>query len=153
AELLPKLFDLFVQGRQGVDRSQGGLGIGLSLVRTLVRLHRGRVEAHSPGPGAGSTFTVRLPAVRLGADGPEAAPRPQRPPQAARRRRVLVVDDNRDAADLVAQALASAGHEVRTAADGPQALQAARELKPEVAIIDIGLPVMDGYEVATLIRA
>ncbi|HEY2748682.1 MAG TPA: ATP-binding protein [Polyangia bacterium] len=152
AELLPRMFDLFVQGPQTIERSVGGLGIGLSLVRSLVRLHGGEVTAASDGPGQGSTFTVRLavaePPVEAG------APQPRRPaPNKKPSRRVLIVDDNEDALELLAELLRAQGHEVRTATDGASALTILRQAKPEVAILDIGLPVMDGYELAQQIRA
>ena len=150
--LLPNVFDLFVQGRQGMDRSAGGLGIGLTLVRTLVELHGGRVTADSQGVGRGSTFTVRLPVE----DAEAAVSRRRSAPiavQAAHEpRRVLVVDDNEDALVLLAEVLSMAGHEVQTAGDAAIALQVMKHFRPEVAIIDIGLPVMDGYELASRIR-
>ena len=152
-ELLPSLFDLFTQGERSIDRSQGGLGLGLTLVRSLVRLHGGQVEARSEGPGRGSTFEITLP--RLTADQAAHVPRPTPYPAAQARgrgRRVLVVDDNQDAADLIAEALRTVGFEVAVAHDGPSALEAAARLHPEVALLDIGLPLMDGYEVARHLR-
>ncbi len=151
--LLPRVFELFVQGSRSSERAAGGLGIGLTLVRSLVELHGGTVVAHSDGPGRGSTFTVRLPMLahdpRTAA--PSPAPRPRR--MATRPRRILVVDDNEDALLLLGEALAAAGHDVRTASDPVIALDVAGQFKPELAILDIGLPVMDGYELATRIRA
>jgi PAS domain S-box-containing protein len=150
AEHLPHLFEMFSQVSPALERSQGGLGIGLSLVRALVELHRGRVEARSEGVGRGSEFIVRLPA----ADGP--APRePARAPEVgniAGKWRILAVDDNRDAADSLALMLRTMGHETRTAYDGPEALRAAAEFRPEVVLLDIGLPKMNGYEVARELR-
>ena len=152
AELLPRVFDLFTQGARSLDRSQGGLGIGLTLVKSLVELHGGTVQASSAGPGQGSEFVVRLPAAAC------RVRRPARPPAAgdgatARRSlRVLVVDDNVDAAESLATLLRLEGHRVRTAYDGPAALRAAREECPEVVLLDIGLPGMDGYQVARSLR-
>jgi PAS domain S-box-containing protein len=151
--LLPNVFDLFVQGRQGVDRSAGGLGIGLTLVRTLVELHGGRVTADSPGIGRGSTFTVRLPAEEADATVSRRRSAPMAVASAYEPRRILVVDDNEDALELLAEVLSMAGHEVETAADAAIALQVMKRFKPEVAIIDIGLPVMDGYELAARIKS
>ena len=145
-ELLPHVFDLFVQGKRTSDRRDGGLGIGLALVDNLVRLHDGEVSASSDGPGTGSTFVVQLPLA-----GPvPAAPEPDvATTPGPDVRRVLLVDDNVDAADLLALVLRSEGHHVAVAHDGVQALTLADELRPEVAVLDIGLPVMDGYELAT----
>ncbi len=155
AGMLPHVFDLFVQGDRSLARSQGGLGIGLTLVQRLVELHGGTVKAHSEGPGRGSEFIVRLPAVpgpRAAASQParEAA----RPPKAAaaRPKRVLVVDDNIDAADSIVLILRGAGYEVSCAYDGPSVLPAARNFRPDVVVLDIGLPGMDGYEVARQLR-
>ncbi len=152
AHLLGTIFEPFVQGPRGTEPHQGGLGLGLTLVRSFVGLHGGRVDARSEGPGKGSTFSIELPAA-----GP-ARPEPVRTPAADVRRaagrglRVLVVDDNADAAEMLAQLLALAGHEVRTAPDGPTALEIATEFRPEAAVLDIGLPVMDGYELALRLR-
>jgi CheY-like chemotaxis protein/anti-sigma regulatory factor (Ser/Thr protein kinase) len=144
-ELLPQVFDLFVQGKRASDRRDGGLGLGLALVDNLVRLHGGEVSVSSDGPGTGSTFVVQLPLAgpAPAAPEPDAATIPS--PDG---RRVLLVDDNVDAADLLALALRSEGHRVAVAHDGVQALTLAAELQPEVAVLDIGLPVMDGYELA-----
>jgi signal transduction histidine kinase len=153
-ELLPALFDMFVQGERSIDRAQGGLGLGLTLVKSLVELHGGQVSARSEGPGQGSEFEVRLP--RLSAVG--AAARPGTEPtddQVATRgqgRRILVVDDNLDAADLIAEALRTVGYQVAVAHDGPSALELARRVRPEIALLDIGLPLMDGYELARRLR-
>jgi signal transduction histidine kinase/CheY-like chemotaxis protein len=150
-ELLPHVFDLFTQERQSVDRSQGGLGLGLSIVRNLVELHGGTVEAASGGPEHGSVFTVRLPA----AEEPEAVgvSAAAAPILDGEPKRVLVVDDNEDALELLAEVLRSAGHTVETAEDGPGALRLLQTFDAQVAILDIGLPVMDGYELAERIRA
>jgi signal transduction histidine kinase/CheY-like chemotaxis protein len=155
AEMLPRIFDLFVQGKQSADRAEGGLGIGLTLVKTLVSLHGGSVVATSPGLGGGSEFVIRLPAAPAAAVGISAAHNgaPPRFTPAEATRRVLLVDDNLDAADLLAEALREAGHQVEVANDPVVALEAAARFHPEVAILDIGLPVMDGYELAARLQA
>ncbi len=153
-KMLPRVFDLFVQERQALDRSQGGLGLGLAIARSLVALHGGVVTAHSEGPGRGTEITLRLPAA--GEEDADRSPRPKPAPAAgtlaALGLRILVVDDNADAAALLVEALSAQGHTVRAAPDGPAALQLAAELVPEVAVLDIGLPVMDGYELARRLR-
>ena len=151
--LLPTLWDMFTQVRDTLDKAQGGLGIGLSLVKKLAEMHGGSVAADSPGPGRGSTFTVRLPlapALEGAAPGPSGAT-DERPPAAGRR--VLVVDDNVDGAESLTMILDLFGHRTETAHDGPAALAAARTFRPEVVFLDIGLPGMDGYEVARRLRA
>jgi CheY-like chemotaxis protein len=150
-ERLASMFELFVQGDGIGDRSQGGLGIGLTLVRSLVQLHGGSVDAFSEGPGHGSSFVIRLPASARDAPRPEA-PAPAHPPAQHERRRVLVVDDDVDAAEMLSQALHAAGHEVRHEHDGASALVAAAQFQPEVVLLDLGLPGMDGLEVARRIR-
>jgi two-component system CheB/CheR fusion protein len=151
SDLLPQIFDLFVQGDKSLERSQGGLGIGLTVVRKLVELHVGRVSAHSEGPGTGSELSVHLP-VRPEADQHKKEEPPDPPPLPATSRRILVVDDNTDAAESIAVLLRLWGHAVRVAYTGPEALQAAQEYQPEVALLDIGLPGMDGYELARRLR-
>ena len=152
-EVLPYVFDLFAQADRSLDRSQGGLGIGLTLVRTLVEMHGGRVEAASAGLGQGSELTVRLPALPpdLAAEPQPSGAAVERAPGAAGRR-LLVVDDNVDAAESMALLLALDGHQVRVAHDGHQALALAGELAPQAVLLDIGLPGMDGYEVARRLR-
>jgi CheY-like chemotaxis protein len=150
-DLVPHVFDLFVQGPQSADRREGGLGLGLTLVRSLVALHHGRVQAHSDGRGRGSTFTVRLPAA-VGAAAAAAGNAPLTAPQASKPLRLLVVDDNVDAAEMLAGVLRDQQHSVTIAHDGPTALAAAEAFAPDVAVLDIGLPVMDGYEVAAQLR-
>jgi signal transduction histidine kinase/CheY-like chemotaxis protein len=146
--MLEHVFETFVQERQQVDRGPGGLGLGLALSKSLVELHGGTVAARSQGLGHGCTFEVSLPVV------PVPVGRGPRPRGAARRqRRILVVDDNVDAADLLQMILEAAGHSVQVAHDGPSALAAIERTMPEVAILDIGLPVMDGYELAGRIAA
>jgi PAS domain S-box-containing protein len=149
--LLPNLFEMFVQGARGADRAGGGLGLGLSLVRALTTLHGGSVSAHSEGPGRGSTFTLRLPACVTVSPAIDV---PVRALQVARTRaqRVLVVDDHRDGAEMIANLLTHAGHAVRIADNSSQALSLADSFRPQVAIVDIGLPVMDGYMLAQELR-
>ena len=150
---LPHVFDIFMQERQASDRAQGGLGLGLAIVRSLVEMHGGVVSAASAGPGAGSSFTIHLPAVAAheqGAPSPLPVLTPHPPPTAAQR--VLVVDDNVDAAELLALVMSQLGCETRIAHDGPSALALAESFRPELALLDIGLPVMDGYELARHLR-
>jgi PAS domain S-box-containing protein len=149
AEMLARLFEPFAQAEASLERSRGGLGLGLALVRRLVELHGGQVYAHSDGPGAGAEFVIRLPAV---APAPEPAPPPPLAPVPAHRR-VLVVDDNVDAAETLHDLLTLAGHEVAVAHDGEAAVERARAIRPEVVFCDIGLPKLDGYGVARAIRA
>jgi PAS domain S-box-containing protein len=153
-DMLPRVFELFVQVENAVSRSQGGLGIGLTLARSLVEKHGGTIEVRSPGLGQGSEFTVRLPLAPGAAAGPGDREGPDRPdPHRSVGRRVLVVDDNVDAAESLAMLLRLQGHDVWVVHDGPTALRAAREARPEVMFLDIGMPVMDGYEVARRVRA
>ncbi|MFC5478485.1 PAS domain S-box protein [Massilia suwonensis] len=151
-DAIGSVFEMFTQVRSSLDRAQGGLGIGLSLVRRLVELHGGRVHAFSAGRGRGSTFTVRLPLRRAAgdlSDTPGAAPAPA----PLKSLRVLVVDDNLDAAESLAALLAALGHETRMAHDGPAGLAAARAWRPDLAFLDIGLPGMNGHELARAMRA
>jgi len=154
-EMLPRIFELFVQEGQALDRAQGGLGIGLTIVRSLVERHGGSVAAHSDGPGTGSEIVVRLPAApALASAEPVAAPGPApaaagSPATAAR---ILVVDDNEDGAEMLAAVLAGKGYDTRVAHDAPTALRVAAEFSPDIAFLDIGLPVMDGYELASHLR-
>ncbi len=147
------VWQTFQQAGRVEGRAPEGLGLGLTVVRRLVELHGGTVEVASDGRGKGSEFTVRLPALPEGAEPPQRAEVPKTEPVAAGGLRVLVVDDNRDAAESLALVLQLAGHETRTAGDGPQALVAAREFRPAAVLLDIGLPgPMDGYKVALRLR-
>ena len=148
-ELRARVFDLFVQGGRGADRAEGGLGIGLALVKNLLALHGGTVSAHSDGPGAGSEFTVTIGLVEPPPEG-EAAPEPPAAvlPAAREGKRVLVVDDNEDAALLLGEFIRMVGHEVEIVHDPAAALRVVDSFAPEVAVLDIGLPGMDGYELA-----
>ena len=151
-DLLESAFDLFVQETRSLDRAQGGLGIGLTMVRSLVKMHGGSVRAFSDGPGRGCEVVVRLPR----AVGDALPTRPQveaTPVRAARPLRVLVVDDNEDAARTLGELLALLGHDVTLAADGPSALAVSVSAAPELVLIDIGLPGMDGYALAAALRA
>jgi signal transduction histidine kinase len=153
AAMLPHVFDLFFQERQAIDRAQGGLGLGLAIVRNLVELHGGTVSASSRGRGYGSEFTVRLPASRQQLV-PRPAPEAARTPQpAGTGLRILIVDDNEDAASLLADALRLSGYDTRMAFDGQMALDLAATFAPQVAILDLGLPGMNGYELAAGLRA
>jgi PAS domain S-box-containing protein len=151
-EILPNLFDLFVQGRRTLDRAEGGLGLGLSIVRSLVQLHGGSVQVRSDGPQTGSEFEVRLPAAPAGELRERTRPPLPGAREVLRDKRVLVVDDNVDAADLLSEALERLGYQTRTAYDGPSALEAAAAFDPDIALLDIGLPAMDGYELARRLR-
>lgn len=148
-DMLEAAFELFVQAEQPRDRTRGGLGIGLTIVRKLVELHGGRVVASSDGRGRGAAFTVELPAHDAVATASHEAPEG---PRTRRSGRVLLVDDNQDAALLLAELLRSEGYTVVTAHDGPSALSAASVLEPQLALLDLGLPLMDGYEVGSRLR-
>ena len=152
-EMLRRVFDPFVQAERGPDRGPGGLGLGLTLVRRIAELHGGTVEAVSDGPGRGSAFTVRLPA--LPAPSPALVPGLAGPATGVEgvRRRILVVEDNEDAREMLRLMLGLAGHEVHDATDGPAGLEAALRLRPDIALIDVGLPGFDGYELARRLRA
>jgi signal transduction histidine kinase/ActR/RegA family two-component response regulator len=150
-ELLHRLFDLFTQGEQSIDRHAGGLGLGLAIVKALVELHGGTVSAFSKGTNLGSTFTVRLPESH-GDAMVAASPEEKSIPPVQRGARILVVDDNTDAKEMLALLLQNAGYDVRTAADAEAALASIDSWHPELAVLDIGLPGMDGYELAHRIR-
>ena len=155
AEMLPRTFEMFMQMNRSQERTQGGLGIGLTLARSLVEKHGGIVEVRSEGPGKGSEFTVRLPLA-------PTVPQPQRieeppaeppGPSAATARRILVVDDNVDSAESLGALLKIMGAEIRVVYDGPSALELVATFVPDVVLLDIGLPEMDGYEIARRLRA
>jgi signal transduction histidine kinase/DNA-binding response OmpR family regulator len=148
SELLPQIFELFVQGDRTLDRAEGGLGVGLSVVKRLIEMHNGNVSARSEGPGRGSTFEIRLPRVAAPAPASEDAPTVESIP-----RRVLIVDDNADAADSLAMLLSLAGHETEVAHNAHEALECLDSFRPDVALLDIGLPGMNGYELARCLRA
>ena len=154
-DLLPRIFDLFIQGHRSSDRAQGGLGLGLALVKNLVALHGGSVVALSDGPGEGSEFVIRLPQAAAAQTSTAERDEDDRPPvpPSVRGKRVLIVDDNNDAADSLADLLRDVGHEVEVAYSPVAALKVVETFQPEVAVLDIGLPVMDGYELAARFRA
>jgi CheY-like chemotaxis protein len=150
---LPHVFEMFMQVDSSLERSEGGLGIGLTLVQRIVELHDGKVTAHSPGLGQGSEFIVRLP-LASEPNPPRTSPCPaggERP--AVHRRRILIVDDNRDSADSFAMLLRLSGHDVHLAYDGLEAVEAAESTNPDLVLLDIGLPRLNGYEAARKIRA
>jgi signal transduction histidine kinase/ActR/RegA family two-component response regulator len=149
-EALGRIFDLFVQGERRIDRSEGGLGLGLPLAKSLAELHGGTIRARSEGSGQGSTFEVRLPAS--GREEVAVAAPARRTRALGPQRRILVIDDNHDVAELIGEALRDLGHDVAIAHDGPQALAIAPGFSPDAALVDIGLPVMDGYELAGRLR-
>ena len=150
ADILSQIFELFAQAERKLDRSQGGLGIGLAVTHHLVRLHGGSVEAVSAGPGHGSEFIIRFPEMDVSAA--VLPPVPAATSRTAARARVLVVDDNVDAADLLGEILAAMGQDVQVAYDGLTALQRAQAVPPDLVLLDIGLPGMDGYQVARQLR-
>jgi CheY-like chemotaxis protein len=149
---LPVIFDAFVQAPQALARTTGGLGLGLTIVKNLVELHGGRVVARSEGVGKGTEIEVRLPLAPAGEAVAEvvSVARGTLPPLV--RRRVLIVDDNQDAAVLIAELLHGEGHDIRTAFDATTALAIAREFRPDIAVLDLGLPLIDGYELARRLR-
>jgi CheY-like chemotaxis protein len=154
AEDLPRIFDLFIQAGPLPDHAQGGLGIGLTLARGVVEMHGGRIEAFSDGPGRGSEFVAHFPALPV-APGDSCEPSivvKDAVAAASKTCRVLVVDDNEDSAESLSVMLKLEGHETKTAHDGPSALELARAFRPQVTLLDIGLPGMNGYEVARKLR-
>jgi CheY-like chemotaxis protein len=148
---LRSIFEPFTQAERTLDRAQGGMGLGLSVVRTLVRLHGGSVTATSAGLGHGTTFTVRLPLA------PRAAPEAEEPEPLERRetpaRRIVIVEDSADNRETLQDLLENLGHEVHVAVDGLEGVERTLALRPEVALVDIGLPLIDGFEVARRVRA
>ncbi len=154
-ELLPHVFELFVQGERGIDRAQGGLGLGLRLVQQLLELHKGTITAASAGVGQGALFTARMPALAspFGVRADDAERETGEPQRARQSRRVLLVEDERDSREMLGLLLSSVGHEVRDAADGATGLDVAKNWSPDVIVVDLGLPGLDGYEVARRVRA
>jgi CheY-like chemotaxis protein len=151
ADMLPRIFELFAQDERSIERSRGGLGIGLNLAQSLVGLHGGTLEAKSDGPGRGSEFVVRLPAEREERAGAARISTETTP--ADEPLRILVVDDNEDSAESMAMFLSMNGHEVRTAHDGLTAVAEEESFHPAAVLLDIGLPGLNGYEAAQRIRA
>ena len=156
-EELPRIFEVFTQGHRSIARSEGGIGLGLSIVRGLVAMHGGSIAASSGGAGQGSVFIVRLPLARTAPPLPTAAapskpPTAEPPPPVTKQRRILVVDDNLDSLRGLTRLLRIWGHDVREAPDGLIALEIAEEFHPDVALLDIGLPGMDGYTLADRLR-
>jgi CheY-like chemotaxis protein len=152
-ELVSRVFDLFAQAERTSDRSQGGLGLGLALVKSLVGLHGGSVQAYSKGAGTGSTFTVRLPRATGRAAQAESRSEIELTPAPAAALRMMVVDDNADAAHTLAMFLEAEGHEVVVEYDAENALARARDVVPRVCLLDIGLPDIDGNELARRLRS
>ncbi|PQV62842.1 Signal transduction histidine kinase [Abditibacterium utsteinense] len=149
-ELLSRVFDLFSQAESEIDRSRGGLGIGLTLVRGLVELHGGEISAFSEGEGQGSRFEIRFPLLAVAPKPVAVLPAPSAPTDG---RRVLLVEDNDDAREILGILLKMSGHHVDCASDGQEGVEKAIELRPEIALVDIGLPILDGYQVAAQLRA
>jgi PAS domain S-box-containing protein len=151
-DALPRIFDMFSQVDRSIEKSTGGLGIGLALVRGLVEMHGGTVTADSGGPGAGSTFTVRLPALSSDVEGPSTDPVVRLGNSGRAGRRVLVVDDNRDGAESLAEMLQLLGHEVHTAHDGVEAVEVSERLRPDLVLMDVGMPRLNGLDATRRIR-
>jgi CheY-like chemotaxis protein len=151
-ELLPRIFELFTQVHSKSERAQGGLGIGLALVRRLTEMHGGTVSVHSDGAGRGAEFTVRLPIMAPQMAGLSSQKRESGAIPRIARQRILVADDNHDAAEALSLQLQLAGHDVRTAHDGVEALAVAEAFEPDIVLLDLGMPKMDGYEVARQVR-
>jgi CheY-like chemotaxis protein/two-component sensor histidine kinase len=152
ADALPNVFDMFSQVGRSVERATGGLGIGLALVKSLVEMHDGTVTVSSGGQGKGSTFTVHLPALGSDTESLSVATADEGQAAASPKRRILVVDDNRDSAASLAKLLKLLGDDVRTAHDGLEALEVAERFRPEVVLMDVGMPKLDGYEATRRIR-
>jgi CheY-like chemotaxis protein len=153
-EMLPRIFDLFSQEGQELDRSQGGLGLGLAIVKNLLEAHGGSVQAHSEGKGRGAVFSLEVPLAELHSpDREPSAPAASAAESSKLGLRILIIDDNIDAAELLGETLRTLGHTTHIAFDGPSAIQAAPAFRPQVALIDLGLPVMDGFDVARALRS
>jgi two-component system, sensor histidine kinase len=152
-EMLHRIFELFTQADVTLDRAEGGIGIGLTLVRKLVELHGGTVEARSDGRGRGSEFIVRIPAITPAERTAPAEAERREAPGAQTSKRIVVVEDNADVRTLLRVELQRLGHEVHVAAEGPEGLEKILEQLPDVALVDIGLPTLDGYEIARRVRA
>ena len=152
ADKLPNIFDIFMQVDRSIERSQGGLGIGLTLVRQLVQMHGGSVEVRSDGPGRGSEFVVRMPVVIVAKPSGEVKSDNKPNGLTTAARRILVADDNRDSADSLSMMLEMLGHQVSSAHDGLEAFETAKRSKPELVFMDLGMPRMNGYDAARLIR-
>ena len=148
---LERVFEMFYQGADAKGRDEGGLGLGLTLVQQLVQMHGGSVRAHSPGPGMGSEFSVRLPVASIPAQA-DAPAQQVVPATRSAGQRILVVDDNRDAVESLAQLLRFEGSEVQVAFDGDAAIETASRFKPDIVLLDIGMPIVDGYTAARTIR-
>jgi two-component system, chemotaxis family, CheB/CheR fusion protein len=151
AEILPRVFDMFTQERQRAERAQGGLGLGLSIARSVVEMHSGTIRAYSGGLGRGSELVIELPAPKARGVS-QSGERATAVSSSLQRLRVLIVDDNEDAAQMLAEVLARSGYDVRFAYDGPAALALVRGFSPDIAVLDLGLPVMDGYELLAQLR-
>jgi PAS domain S-box-containing protein len=151
-EMLPQVFDMFTQLDHSLDRARGGLGIGLALARRLIEMHGGTIEACSEGTGRGSSFNIRLPVIGHGTAEEGSRERASHPAAVPTASRIMIAEDDADAAEMLRMMLSFSGHDVRVAVDGIQAVSLADEFKPHVALIDIGMPRMDGYEAARVIR-
>jgi CheY-like chemotaxis protein len=149
--MLPRVFDLFTQGEQTAHRAHSGLGIGLALARRIIEMHHGRIDARSDGPGSGSEFTIQMPLLDLGLELP-AETRADFNRRTITGRRVLVVDDNADGAEMLAALVRAMGAEAETAGDGSDAIRRAATFAPDTIFLDIGMPGMDGYEACRRIR-
>jgi len=153
ADMLPRIFDMFMQADRSIDRSHGGLGVGLTVARRLVEMHGGSISASSDGLGKGSTFTLRIPLAAVQPASPELPAHGPEAPVGMSSLRILVADDNRDAAESLAAFLRMVGHDVRIAYDGVEALGLVSEYRPDAVVLDIGMPKMNGYDVAKKLRA
>jgi CheY-like chemotaxis protein len=151
-DMLPRIFDIFTQGDVTIDRAEGGMGIGLTLVKKLVELHDGSVEAHSAGKGSGSEFVIRVPLMREAPTSVQAAPAATRSDASIPPRHIVIVEDNPDIRELLRLKLRHLGHRVDVAEDGIRGIETIISARPDLALVDIGLPGMDGYQVAQRVR-